>query len=155
MRRPETGLAAEFRQTFSPAGRMIGVGFNLVLGLSYSFYVVFNPKDHYFLQTANGVAANVASFVLADVVNTNQLGDDREWVVAQLRAGRHVSAVLARRNVILGAVMLPATMMLSAGLRLLLGEERTVASALLLDVWIVVGWLALGNVASLLVPTTR
>ena len=53
-------------------GWLIGIAVNLILGIGYALYTVYNPNDHWFLRSANGVAANVALFVLSDPINTNQ-----------------------------------------------------------------------------------
>ena len=110
-------------------------------------YTVYNPNDHWFLRSANGVAANVALFVLSDPINTNQLGADRDHVVPELGQGSRLPASLFKKNIALAIIPVPMTMAISTGLRLLLNEDRTILSAIMLDIWIVVGWLALGNVA--------
>ena len=133
-------------------GWLIGIAVNLILGIGYALYTVYNPNDHWFLRSANGVAANVALFVLSDPINTNQLGADRDHVVPELGQGKQVARILFKKNIALAIILVPMTMAISTGLRLLLDEDRTILSAIMLDIWIVVGWLALGNVASTLAP---
>lgn len=133
-------------------GWLVGLAINLCLGIGYALYVGYSPDDHWFLRSANGVAANVALFVLSDPINTNQLGGDRDHVIEGLNRGEGVARILFTKNVALTIILLPLTMAISTGLRLLLDEDRTIVSAVMLDIWIVVGWLALGNVASVLAP---
>ena len=133
-------------------GWLVGLGINLALGVAYALYTAFNANDHFFIRSASGVAANVALFVLSDSITTNQLGADRDHVVAGLRNGENVARILFTKNVALVIILLPLTMAISTGLRLLLGEDRTILSAIVLDIWIVLGWLALGNLASVLAP---
>jgi hypothetical protein len=133
-------------------GWLVGIGINLALGVAYALYTAFNANDHFFIRSASGVAANVALFVLSDPITTNQLGADRDHVVTGLRNGESVTRILFTKNVALIIILLPLTMAISTGLRLLLDEDRTIVSAIVLDIWIVLGWLALGNLASVLAP---
>lgn len=131
---------------------LVGLIFNLIIGFAYAWYTAYSHGHHVIPRTAGGIAANMAMFVLSDTINTNQLGADRDQATSELRRGINVTRLLFTRNVALTVLLLPLTMIVAAGFRWVLGEDRTILAALALDTWVVIGWLALGNLASVLFP---
>ncbi len=146
-------ILAELRWTWT--GRrdwLIGIGINLLIGLAYVGYNDFNLTAHDYLTTATGVAAGIMMFVLSDTVTTNQLGPEADRAISMLRSGTGVARILLLKNLALTTLLLPLALIISTGLRMLLHDDRTIVSAALLNIWIVVSWLAIGNVASILAP---
>jgi hypothetical protein len=145
-------IADELRWTFSERrGWLIGLGFNLAIAAAYVGYSHFQSHSHDVVRIA-GIATGVALWVLADVINTNQLGADPDRVAARLESGHGVAHELALKNSALGVLLLPLTVLISVGVRLALDRWRAIPHAVVLDVAVVFFWLGIGNVLSVLLP---
>lgn len=144
---------AELRWTWS--GRrswLLGIGFNLAIGLVFVGIAYYDPQRAFDIRTAAGLAVGLVMWVLADPVNTNQLGSEADRIDALLRSGFGLARALFVKNAALATLLLPLTIAISAGVRVLVHDQRAIPDAILSDIWIVLGWLAIGNVASVLAP---
>jgi hypothetical protein len=142
----------ELRWTFHERrGWLIGIGVNLVLAGAWVGYTHYHPHSHDSFRIA-GVATAVATFVLADVINTNQLGADADRVARNLEGGRGVAHELALKNAALALLLLPLAVLVSAGTRVALDRWRAIPHAIVLDIGVVLLWMGMGNVLSVLLP---
>jgi hypothetical protein len=142
----------ELRWTFHERrGWLIGIGINLVLAAGWVGYTHYHPHSHDSFRIA-GVATGVATFVLADVINTNQLGADADRVARNLEDGRSVTHELFLKNAALALLLLPLTVLVSVGTRVALDRWRAIPHAVVLDVGVVLLWMGMGNVLSVLLP---
>jgi hypothetical protein len=153
---PRAGILAdvadELRWTFSGRkGWLIGIGFNLVIAGIYVGYTHYDPHVRDNVKVA-GIATGVAVWVLADVVNTNQLGSDADRVRASLQRRDRVSRILALKSLALAVLLLPFTCAISIGVRLAIDRWRSVPHAVMLDIWVVFVWLGAGAIVSVVLP---
>ncbi len=145
-------IAGELRWTFAERkGWLVGVGFNLVIAAIYVGYTHYQPRLRDSVRVT-GIATGVAAWVLADVINTNQLGDDADRVAASLEDGHGVMRELALKNSALTLLLLPLTVLISVAVRLVLDRWRAIPHAVLLDLFVVFMWLGVGNLVSVLLP---
>ena len=145
-------LADELRWTFtSRKGWLIGIGFNLVVAAVYVGYTHYNPHDRDDIKVA-GIATAVAAWVLADVVNTNQLGSDAERVRHSVAGHDRIARILALKSLALAVLLLPLTVAISVGVRLAIDRWRSIPHAVMLDIWVVFVWLGIGGLLSVLLP---
>ncbi|MGO8872343.1 MAG: hypothetical protein ACLQPH_13255 [Acidimicrobiales bacterium] len=145
-------VADELRWTFSERRRwLIGIVFNLVIAGVYVGYAHDRPLSHDIVHIA-GIATGGAVWVLADVINTNQLGADSDRVATQLEGGHGIVHELALKNSALAVLLLPLTVLISVSVRLVLDRWRAIPHAVVLDVGVVFLWLGIGNVVSVLLP---
>jgi hypothetical protein len=145
-------IAVELQWTLRERkGWFIGIGFNLILAGIYVGYTHYQPNRPDDVRVA-GIATGVALWVLADVINTNQLGDDGARVAALLAEGHGVGRQIARKNGALACILLPLTVLISVGVRLALDRWRAIPHAVLLDLFVVFTWLGVGDVISVLLP---
>jgi hypothetical protein len=147
-----TDLGAEVAATFgSRRSRLLGMVGNLVLALAYVGWSHWHPnRPESFAAAHLGVA--VVVWIMADVVNTNQLGADREEVSAQLARGHGVARILATKNLALAAVIVPIALGVTLGAQLLATRAPDLGRASLADVGAVFCWLGVGSVLSVLLP---
>lgn len=131
---------------------LLGIGINLVIGLVFVGIAYYDPHRAFDIRTAAGLAVGLVMWVLADPVNTNQLGSEADRIDSLLRSGFGLARALFVKNAALATLLIPLTIAISAGVRVLVHDQRTIPDALLSDIWIVLGWLALGNIASVLAP---
>lgn len=142
----------ELRWTFHERrGWLVGIAVNLVLAGIWVGYTHYRPHTHDDFRIA-GIAAGVATFVLADVINTNQLGSDADRVARNLEGGHGVVHELALKNAALAMLLLPLTVLVSVGVRVALDRWRAIPHAVVLDIGVVVLWMGTGNVLSVLLP---
>ncbi len=142
----------EIRFTFSERrGWLVGVAFNIVIAGVWIGYTHYQPHSHDRVRIA-GLATGVALWVLADVINTNQLGADADRVARKLEKGRGVVHELILKNGALVFLLLPLTVCISVVARLLVDRWRDIPDAVLLDLFVVFIWLGIGDVLSVLLP---
>lgn len=153
---PRSGLvrdvADELRWTFK--GRklwLLGIACNLTLAAAYVGYTHYNPRLHDDIRFAN-FGLLIVVWVLADVVNTNQLGSDCDRVAASLDRGDSVPRILAIKNLALAVLLIPLALAISLGLRVIVNRWTMLAHALMTDVGAVFLWLGVGAIASVLLP---
>ncbi len=127
---------------------LVGIAFNLVIALAWTWYTDYRVDG---IVRANAVAG-IVGFVLSDPINTNQLGPEADRVVQFLRADVSLTRILLIKNMTLATVLVPLVIVLSLVLRLILGQQGSVPGDILHEVWVVVGWIALGNLASIWAP---
>ena len=151
-RRVITEVADEVRRTFAERkGWLVGLGFNIAIAVAYVAYTHYQPNRPDSVRIA-GIATGVVAWVLADTINTNQLGADADRASASLERGRGAMRELALKNGALAVMLLPLAIVLSVGVRLALDRWRAVPHAVMLDLFVVFMWLGLGNVLSVLLP---
>ncbi|HEY2225477.1 hypothetical protein [Actinomycetospora sp.] len=145
-------VAAEVAATFGRRRtRLLGLVANLVLALGYVGWSHWHPnRPEMFAAAHLGVA--VVVWIMADVVNTNQLGADGEEVAAQLARGRGVARILATKNLALATVIAPVALAVTLGAQALASRAPDLGRASLADVGAVFCWLGLGSVLSVLMP---
>ena len=145
-------VAAEVASTFGRRRtRLLGLVANLVLALAYVGWSHWHPNRPQAFAVAHlGVA--VVVWIMADVVNTNQLGADGPEVAAQLAGGRGVARILATKNLALAAVIAPIAIGVTLGAQLLVRHAPDLTRASLADVGAVFCWLGVGSVLSVLLP---
>jgi hypothetical protein len=142
----------EFQWTFHERrGWLVGIAVNLLVAGIWVGYTHYRPHTHDDFRIA-GIATGVATFVLADVINTNQLGSDADRVAHNLEGGHGVVHELALKNAALALLLLPLTVFVSVGVRVALDRWRAIPHAVVLDIGVVVLWMAMGNVLSVLLP---
>lgn len=145
-------ITDELRWTFSGRkGWLVGVVLNLALGAVYVGVSHYRPGHHDDFRIA-GVGTGLALWVLADSINTNQLGSDAERVVRSLDRGDRVLRILALKNAALATLVVPASVTASVVVRLVLVGPRDIPTAVLLDLRIALVWFGLGNLASVVLP---
>jgi hypothetical protein len=145
-------LANELRWTCTGRkGWLVGLGLNLAVAIVYVGYRHFHPHSHDEVRIA-GIATGTVAWVLADVINTNQLGSDADQVSRSLDDGNGVVHELALKNLALAALLFPFAFVLSVGVRLALDRWRAIPHAIMFDLWVVFVWLGVGSVISALLP---
>jgi hypothetical protein len=145
-------VLAEVAATFGHRrARLAGVLLNLVLALAYVGWSHWHPnRPEAFAAAHLGVA--VVIWMMADVVNTNQLGADGEEVADQLARGRGAARILATKNLALAAVIVPIAIAVTLGAQLLATRAPDLERASFADVGAVFCWLGVGSVLSVLLP---
>jgi hypothetical protein len=132
-------------------GWLIGIAVNLAVAGVWVGYTHYRPHSHDSFRIA-GMATAVATWVLADVINTNQLGADADRVAGNLEDGHGVVHELALKNAALAVILLPLTVFVSVGTRVALDRWRAIPHAVILDIGVVFLWMGMGNVLSVLFP---
>jgi hypothetical protein len=145
-------VVAEVAATFGRRRtRLFGLALNLVLALGYVGWSHWHPnRPEMFAAAHIGVA--VVVWIMADVVNTNQLGADGDEVVDQLARGRGVARILATKNLALATVIVPVAVGVTLGAQALASRAPDLERASLADVGAVFCWLGVGSVLSVLLP---
>ncbi len=145
-------VAGEVAATFGRRRtRLVGLTANLVLALAYVGWSHWHPnRPDAFAAAHLGVL--VVVWIMADVVNTNQLGADGEEVVGRLARGHGVARILASKNLALAAVIVPIAVGVTVGAQLLARHAPDLGRASLADVGAVFCWLGIGSVLSVLLP---
>ncbi len=145
-------VAGEVAATFGRRRtRLLGLITNLVLALAYVGWSHWHPnRPDSFAAAHLGVL--VVVWIMADVVNTNQLGADGEEVAAQLARGHGVARILAGKNLALAAVIVPIAVAVTLGAQLVARHAPDLGRASLADVGAVFCWLGVGSVLSVLLP---
>jgi hypothetical protein len=153
---PRVGLlgdiADELRWTFSGRkGWLLSMVANLLLALVVVGYQSYDPHASGDIKIAH-VGIAVVLYVLADTVNTNQLGADSDRVQSSLERGDSVRRILAIKNLALAVLLVPVALLVSVAVRVLVGRWRLLPNTAMYDVGAVFLWLGLGNVVSVLLP---
>lgn len=145
-------VLAEVAATFGRRRtRLAGVILNLVLALAYVAWSHWHPnRPEMFAAAHLGVA--VVVWIMADVVNTNQLGADGEEVADLLARGRGAARILATKNLALATVIVPIAVGVTLGAHLLARHAPDLERASLADLGAVFCWLGVGSVLSVLLP---
>ncbi len=153
---PRLGLfgdvADELRWTFSGRrGWLLGLAGNLLVALVVVGYQHYDPHVSGDIKIAY-VGIAVVLFVLADTINTNQLGADADRVLASLERGDTVRRIIAIKNVALAVLLVPVALLISVVVRILVGRWRLVTHTAMYDIGSVFLWLGLGDAVSVLLP---
>jgi hypothetical protein len=135
----------------SRKGWLIGLTGNFVIAVIYVGYTHYDPHRTGDIRIAH-VGTAVAIWVLSNTLNTNQLGADRDRVLASLRQGDTVPRILAIKNLSLAAFLVPLALIISVAVRILVDRWRLLPHAAMADVGAVFLWLGLGSVISVLLP---
>jgi hypothetical protein len=148
------GFVEELRWTFSHRrGWLIGFVFNLMAAAVFVGYDRYNPRSGA-LRLA-GLAAEVAAWVIASTLATNQLGEDAEHVLDRMRSRQSITRVLLVKNLVLAVLLLPITIAVSVAVQDDLTRLHELFSSVtedLLDLFVVLLWLGVGSVTSVLLP---
>ncbi len=153
---PRLGLLGDIRDelhwTFTGRkGWLIGIAVNLVTAYIYLAITQPDPSRFGDIKAAN-VGLAVTLWCLADTVNTNQLGADRERVAASLEAGDSLLRILALKNLALAILLVPVALLLSLIHHIYVGNVHLPVHALLFDIGSVFLWQGVGSVISVLLP---
>ncbi|WP_018334098.1 hypothetical protein [Actinomycetospora chiangmaiensis] len=131
--------------------RLVGLLVNLLLAVGWIGWSQWHPSRPEAFAAAH-VGVLVVVWMMADVVNTNQLGADGEEVHALLDAGRGVARILAVRNLALATVIVPLALTVTLVAQALATRAPDLGRASLADVGAVFCWLGVGSVLSVLLP---
>lgn len=134
-------------------GWLIGFALNLVTAAIFVSYQRYNP-DRQTLRVA-GLAAELAAWVIASTLVTNQLGEDADHVHASLQYDRNITRLLVLKNLVVFTLLVPVAVILSAAIQLdesHLHELLPSVTQDLLDGFVLGLWLGLGSVTSVLLP---
>jgi hypothetical protein len=132
-------------------GWVFGLAFNLVTALVWVGLQRYDPHRSGDIRIANiGIA--IVLYFLADVVNTNQLGSDRDRVIASLDDGDTVRRILIIKNLSLAVMLVPLALFVSLLVRILVGRWHTILHPVFTDIGAVFLWLGVGSVISVLLP---
>jgi hypothetical protein len=153
---PEVGLLGdvvdELRWAFTGRrGWLLSMAGNLALALVVVGYSSYDPRAAGDIKIAY-VGIAVVLYVLADTVNTNQLGADSDRVLASLERSDSVRRILTIKNLSLAVLLVPLALLVSIVVRVLVGRWRLVTHTAMYDIGAVFLWLGLGNVVSVLLP---
>jgi len=144
----------ELRWTFSHRRSwLLGFLVNLVLAAAFVGYTRYSPRNGE-LRLA-GAAAELAAWVIASTLATNQLGDDFTYVVARIEQHDSITRILLSKNLVLASLLVPITVAVSvAGQWDITHHHHLVPSVTedLLDLFVVLLWLGIGGLTSALVP---
>ncbi len=144
----------ELRWTFSHRRAwLIAFTANLILAAAFVGYERYSPRTGG-LKLA-GAAAELAAWVLASTLTTNQLGDDADNVLSRIDHGDHIVHILLSKDLVLASLLLPITLAVSVAAQLDITRMNRLAPSLaedLLDVFVVLLWLGIGALTSVLVP---
>lgn len=144
-------VAEDLRQSLrGRPGWMAGIGVNVVLAACYLTYhrSTADLPDRGLVYAG----AAIAAWVLADTLTTNQLGPEGERVATALSAGVGIGRLLVLKNLSLAVVLLAITLPISLAATAWVGHLGQLPDALLVDLHVVLTWMALGNVVSVLLP---
>lgn len=134
-------------------GWLIGFAVNLVAAAVFLGYQRYDP-DRQVLRVA-GLAAELAAWVLASTLATNQLGEDADHVLASLRYDRNLTRLLVVKNLVLFVLLVPITVGVSMAVQLdesRLHELLPSVAEDLLDEFVLGLWLGIGSLTSVLLP---
>jgi hypothetical protein len=147
-------FADELRWTFAHRrGWLIGFAANLALAGLFVAITHYDPRTGG-LRLA-GLAAELAAWVIASTLATNQLGDDFEYVLSRLDQGDSVTRILLSKNLVLAALLVPITVAVSVAAQLDITHLHRLFPSVtedLLDVFVVLLWLGIGGLTSVLLP---
>ena len=144
----------ELRWTFSNRRAwLLGFAGNLVLAAVFVGYTHFSARSGG-LRLA-GAAAEVAAWVIASTLTTNQLGDDHSYVLSRIDQQDGIVRILLSKNLVIASLLVPVTVVISVAAQLdITRAERLVPSVTedLLDLFVVLMWLGIGALTSVLLP---
>lgn len=131
--------------------RLAGLLVNLLLAVGWIAWSQWHPSRPEAFAAAH-VGVLVVVWMMADVVNTNQLGADGDEVHALLESGRGVARILAVRNLALATVIVPVALAVTLVAQPFADRAPDLGRASLADVGAVFCWLGVGSVLSVLLP---
>lgn len=144
----------ELRWTFAHRrGWLIGFAANLVLAAIFVGYTHYSPRTGG-IQLA-GVAAEVAAWVIASTLATNQLGDDFGYVLSRIDQHDSVVRILLSKNLVLASLLVPITVAVSVAAQLDVTHLHQLVPSVtedLLDLFAVLLWLGIGALTSVVLP---
>src|SRR4051794_9368918 len=144
----------EFRRTVRHRhGWLIGFAVNVVTAAIFLGYQRYDP-DRQALRVA-GLAAELATWVIASTLVTNQLGEDADHVLASLRYDRNITRLLVLKNFVLFTLLVPITFAVSVAVQLDESSLRELLPSVaedLLDAFVLGLWLGIGSLTSVLLP---
>jgi hypothetical protein len=132
-------------------GWMLGILLSLVEAWGYLALTQGDPRHFGDIKSAN-IAVAVGVWVLANPINTNQLGNDIEREVASLHAGDSVGRILAIKGLALAILLVPLLFLITIVHRLFIGRWTLLGHTLVWDIGAVFLWLGVGSVVSVLLP---
>ena len=151
---PIAEVAEELEWAFRERrGWLAGFAFNVVVAAAFVFYEHVDAHQHDRLRVA-GIATGVAAWVLADGVNTDQLGSDARRTLDALGRNQSIVRILAKKNLMLATLLAPVAIVISTATRLSIDHWRDIPHTVLLDLFVVFMWLGIGDIVSVLFPTT-
>ena len=134
-------------------GWLLGFATNLVLAAAFVGY------EHYSSRTGGlrlaGLATELAAWVIASTLATNQLGDDSAYVLARIDQHDSIVRILLSKNLVLASLLLPITVAISVAAQLDITHLHRLLPSVtedLLDVFVVLLWLGIGASTSVLLP---
>lgn len=134
-------------------GWLTGVVLNLILAYAYLAVTQGDPRHFGDIKSTN-VGLVVIIWTLASTINTNQLGNDCDRVVASLEAGDSVPRILALKNIALAIVLMPLALVILLVHHLYLGtwHGNVLVQQLIYSLGAIFTWQGVGNVISVLYP---
>lgn len=149
---PIAEVAEELEWAFRERrGWLAGFAFNVVVAAAFVFYEHVDAHQHDRLRVA-GIATGVAAWVLADGVNTDQLGSDARRTLDALGRNQSIVRILAKKNLMLATLLAPVAIVISTATRLSIDHWQDIPHTVLLDLFVVFMWLGIGDIASVLFP---
>ena len=147
--RPE--VAQDLRRSLrGRPGWMAGIGINLVLAASYLAY--YRSTANFPERGLIYIGAAIAAWILADTLTTNQFGPEGDRVATALEGGVGIGRILLLKNLSLAVVLLIITLPISVAATAWVGHWGQLLDAVLVDLHVVLTWMALGNIVSVLLP---
>ncbi|MFZ2013341.1 MAG: hypothetical protein WAV00_05930 [Nocardioides sp.] len=147
--------AAELRWTFSHRRSwLLGFVLNLCLAAAFVGYTHYSPRTGG-LRLA-GVAAELAAWVIASTLATNQLGDDYAYVLSRIEQHDSVVRVLLSKNLVLASLLVPIRVAVSVAAQLDITRPHQLFPSVtedLLDLFVVLLWLGIGGLTSVVLPS--
>ena len=144
----------EVRWTLSHRrGWLIGFAANLVVAAAFVGYTLYSPRTGG-LRLA-GLAAELAAWVIASTLATNQLGDDFEYVWSRIEQHDSIVRILLAKNLVLASLLVPITVAVSVATQLDVTRLHRLLPSVtedLLDLFVVLLWLGIGGLTSVLIP---
>lgn len=131
-------------------GWIAGISVNVVLAVCYLAYhrSATNFPDRGLVY----IGAAIAAWCLADTLTTNQIGPEGQRASAALDGGVGIGRILLLKNLSLLVVLLMITLPISIAATAWAGQWSQLQDGVLVDLHVVLTWIALGNVVSVLLP---
>jgi hypothetical protein len=144
----------ELRWTFTHRRSwLIGFATNLAIAAAFVGYTHYSPRTGG-VRLA-GIAAELAAWVIASTLATNQLGDDSAYVLSRIEQEDGIVRILLSKNLVLASLLVPITVAVSLAAQLDLTHLHRLVPSMtedLLDLFVVLLWLGIGGLTSVLLP---
>ena len=124
---------------------LIGFAINLALAAAFVSYTHYNPRTGG-VRLA-GLAAELAAWVIASTLATNQLGDDAAYVLSRIDQHDSIVRILLSKNLVLASLLVPITVAVSVAAQLDITHLHRLLPSVtedLLDLFVVLMWLGIG-----------